>query len=159
MWTKGTFRVGLPKQSGKSRLNVAEHAGGGVGGGGGGWEGGEEVQRVSGPARPASKPIQLSPFLSLSVLLDAFSWNMKLKSKNILFIKKSLHGCMPPPYLHQDQKHSIGHNSENTLINALAITKKHVLSSGNENWANDGYIQKEKIAETAFSSKKMRKSA
>ena len=31
--------------------------------------GGEEVQRVSGPARPASKPIRLSP-LSHSVLLD-----------------------------------------------------------------------------------------
>ena len=34
--------------------------------------GGEEVQRVSGPARPASKPIQLSPFLSLDLLLDVF---------------------------------------------------------------------------------------
>ena len=34
MWKKGTFQVGPPKQSGKSRLNVAEHAGGGGGGGG-----------------------------------------------------------------------------------------------------------------------------
>ena len=30
MWKKGTFQVGPPKQSGKSRLNVAEHAGGGI---------------------------------------------------------------------------------------------------------------------------------